>query len=52
MRYFVLDRYLYLEAVRIAKKDNPNYDNMSEAAKNRLIAQLMEELKDKYSEEY
>ena len=52
MRDIVKEAMLRREAIRLAKKDNDNYDNMSKEEKENLIEMLMEDLNDKYSEEY
>lgn len=42
--------FLYRDAVRIAKKNNPNWDEESEEVKQQVIEMLMEDLDDKYRE--
>jgi len=49
---FFWNRFLYNDAIRILKKNNYDIDNMSKDERENLIEMVMEDLNDKYREEY
>ena len=50
MKDFFYQQYLQNEAIRIAKKDDEKFDEMSEKDKQLMIELMMEDLEDKYRE--
>ena len=49
---FFWNRFLYNDAIRILKKNNYDIDNMSKDERETLIEMVMEDLNDKYREDY
>lgn len=49
---FFWNRFLYNDAIRILEKNNSNLDDMSKDERKEVIKMVMEDLDDKYREEY